>query len=254
MEFDPFFVPRAMAVAMLVATGLVVGSYLNVVVYRLPAGISTVYPGSRCPRCLMPVQPWDNVPVLSYLWLGARCRSCRTTISIRYPLVELLTAFLFLASYWRFSDRPVAIAASCGYSALLVALGLIDWDHRRIPGAWAPIGILLGFGVRSDLGRAELGDAAFAAVAGGIGILVLSKAWKLWAGTEGFGAGDAWFLAMVGVFSGTRGVAAVFVAASTGALIWVGARRLTGRARPFESIPFVTFLSAAALVAHFLEP
>ncbi|MGB9111893.1 MAG: prepilin peptidase, partial [Acidimicrobiales bacterium] len=112
--------------------GLLVGSFLNVVVYRVPRGLSIVRPGSFCPQCAAPIAPWENVPVLSYLLLRGRCRHCGAHIALRYPLLELLTGALFAANAARFGFS-LALPAYTVLAAGLVALGAIDLDHRVLP-------------------------------------------------------------------------------------------------------------------------
>ena len=124
------------------ALGLVVGSFLNVVIHRLPRGESLVRPGSHCPHCDHPVAPWDDVPVLSYLWLWGRCRHCRGRISWRYPAIELLTGVLFASVALRYGATaltPVLLALT----AALIASAAIDFDHRIIPDEISVGGLLL---------------------------------------------------------------------------------------------------------------
>ena len=143
------------------AVGLVIGSFLNVVIHRLPLGQSIVKPGSHCPSCNTAIKPWDNVPVLSYLWLGGRCRQCRVRISPRYPAVELLTGCVFVAIAWRFGASP-ATPVLMLFAAGLIAAALIDLDHRIIPdeislGGLA-VGLVLVPAVQAGSGG-PLGDA-----------------------------------------------------------------------------------------------
>jgi leader peptidase (prepilin peptidase)/N-methyltransferase len=112
--------------------GLIVGSFLNVVIHRLPRDESIIHPSSRCPRCRVPVEWYDNVPLLSYLWLRGRCRSCSMPISARYPAIELLTGLLFLAVTLRFGVSPMT-PIGCAFAAVLVATAAIDFDHQIIP-------------------------------------------------------------------------------------------------------------------------
>ncbi len=112
--------------------GLLIGSFLNVVIYRLPRDESIVHPSSHCPGCRTPVVWYDNVPVLSYLWLRGRCRSCGTPISLRYPAIELLTGLLFLVVALRFGLTPMTLIG-CVFAAALVATAMIDFDHQIIP-------------------------------------------------------------------------------------------------------------------------
>ncbi|MCX5789997.1 MAG: prepilin peptidase, partial [Elusimicrobia bacterium] len=122
-----------MMIAFAFVLGLVVGSFLNVCIHRLPLDESLLRPGSRCPRCRHPIAPYDNIPVLSFLLLRGRCRHCRHPISARYPAVEALTAALFAALAWRWSWRPEWAAAVCAASACLLAIAFIDWDTFLIP-------------------------------------------------------------------------------------------------------------------------
>ncbi len=112
--------------------GLLIGSFLNVVIHRVPMGLSIVSPPSHCPGCREPIAPWDNVPLVSWLWLRGRCRRCSTSISLRYPAVELLTALLFAALAWRFGASAWLVVC-CAFAAALVAAALIDLDHQIIP-------------------------------------------------------------------------------------------------------------------------
>src|SRR5262245_43680310 len=112
--------------------GAAVGSFLNVCIYRLPADESVVRPRSRCPRCATPIAWYDNVPILSWLWLGARCRNCRAAITIRYPLVEAATGALALLAVWKFGLGLEALVAFA-FTATLLLITMIDIDHRFIP-------------------------------------------------------------------------------------------------------------------------
>jgi leader peptidase (prepilin peptidase)/N-methyltransferase len=114
------------------AFGLLVGSFLNVVIHRVPLGESVVTPPSHCPRCDVRIKPWDNVPVLSYLWLRGRCRGCGLRIPLRYPAVELVTGLLFAAIAWRFGPT-LWTPAYCLFAAALVCAAMIDHDHQIIP-------------------------------------------------------------------------------------------------------------------------
>ena len=124
------------------ALGLMIGSFLNVVIYRLPRDESLVSPGSHCPGCGAAVAWYDNVPVLAYLWLRGRCRRCGAGISWRYPAVELLVGALFLAIAWRFGLQPMTLL-SCAFAAALVAAAVIDFDHQIIPDEISLGGLLL---------------------------------------------------------------------------------------------------------------
>ena len=140
-------IPPQFYIGASLALGLIIGSFLNVVIYRLPRGESLVRPGSRCPTCGHAVAPFDNVPVLSYLWLRGRCRSCRSRISLRYPIVELVTGLLFAAVALRYGLSPMTLVLQC-FAAALIAAAMIDFDHRIIPDEIS-VGGLVGFSDKS---------------------------------------------------------------------------------------------------------
>ena len=238
--------------------GLVTGSYLNVVIHRLPRRTSTVLPRSRCPECGAPIRPLDNVPVVSWLALRGRCRDCGRPISPRYPLVEAGTAVLFVLSAERFGPSPAALVAAV-LCALLVALAAIDVEHLLLPDRLTLPGIALGVALQPVTGWA---GAGWRGVAGGLfgaalGAGVLLAAYGLWwllRREEGLGLGDVKMLAMIGAFLGWRGVAVgLFVGAAVGALVGLSAMAL-GRAGLRSKLPFGAFLALGALVALFAGP
>src|SRR5688572_9585573 len=156
-------VPLRVWVVVAFTFGLIVGSFLNVVIHRLPRDESIVHPSSHCPLCQTPVRWYDNVPLLSYLWLRGRCRGCSAPISLRYPLVELLTGFLFAAVALRFGPVPMTVVG-CAFAAALVATAAIDFDHQIIPDEISLGGLavaLVAVPVTSWLGGTPL-DAAIA--------------------------------------------------------------------------------------------
>jgi len=238
--------------------GLIVGSYLNVVIYRLPLGISTVLPRSRCPGCGAAIRAWDNVPVVSFLLLGGRCRNCGVSISWRYPLIEAATAALFLASFLRFGislEAPVAAL----FCALMVALAMIDFDHMILPDAITWPAIALGILLQPFVSWARLWPGPWGAVAGavlgallGAGILLgVWLAWYLVRREEGMGLGDVKMLAAIGAFLGWKGVlVSLFSASLSGAVVGVALMALGGLGAKAK-LPFGTFLAVGALVALF---
>ncbi len=230
--------------------GLIVGSYLNVVIHRVPRRQSTVLPRSRCPACGGAIRALDNLPVVSWLLLRGRCRRCGAPISARYPLVEALTALLFWASFARFGLSWTALAAA-GFCALLVALAGIDYDHYTLPdrltlpgiavglalSSWAPFG-----GWRAALAGAALGGGLLVAVWGG---------WYLLRGEHGIGLGDAKMLAMIGAFLGWKGMLVAFVAATAaGAAVGVAAIA-AGRTGRRGKLPFGVFLALGGVIGLF---
>jgi leader peptidase (prepilin peptidase)/N-methyltransferase len=238
--------------------GLIVGSYLNVVIYRVPLGISTVLPRSRCPQCGAAIRAVDNVPVLSFLLLRGRCRRCGARISWRYPAVEAATAALFLACFLRFGislETPVAAL----FTALLLALAMIDYDHMILPDVLTWPGIVLGILLQPLVPWARLWDGPWGAVAGavlgallGSGVLLaVWVAWYLWRHEEGMGLGDVKMLALIGAFLGWQGVlVALFFAALLGAV--VGLTLMAVRGLDFKAkLPFGVFLALGGLIALF---
>lgn len=238
--------------------GLIVGSYLNVVIYRLPRGISTVTPRSRCPECGAAIRAVDNVPVVSYLLLGGRCRACRARISWRYPLLEAATSGLFLASFLRFGVSFEAPAAAL-FCALMMALAMIDFDHMILPDRLTWPAIALGILLQPFLSWARLWDGPWGAMAGatlgallGAGILLaVWAAWYLIRREEGMGLGDAKMLAAIGAFLGWKGVlVSLFFAALSGSVVGLGLMAWSGLGGKTR-LPFGTFLALGGLIALF---
>jgi leader peptidase (prepilin peptidase) / N-methyltransferase len=238
--------------------GLIAGSYLNVVIYRLPRGLSTVAPRSRCPGCDALILPYDNVPLLSFLLLRGRCRRCGTPISWRYPLIEATTGLLFIACFARFGATVEAVAAAL-FCCLMVALAAIDVEHLILPDRITWPGIAVGIALQPWLGWARRGPTPLAALAGGVlgaavGAGVLLAIWAAWYALrreEGMGLGDAKMLSLIGAFLGWRGaLLALFLAALSGAVVGL-ALLARGRAGMRSKLPFGAFLALGGLVALF---
>lgn len=243
------------------AFGASVGSFLNVVIYRLPAGLSVLWPPSRCPKCLNRLKPYHNVPVFGWLWLKGRCHFCKTKISSRYPLVESFTGLIFLAVFWVFQFSPLTIGywAFCSW---LLALSMIDFDTMTLPNPLTKSGLVAGvvfhivLGLLSDnasisvakhlmtsIGGATLGLWLFDGIAI-LGSIILKKA--------AMGAGDGKLAAMMGAWLGWRYLLlATFMACSIGAVIGIGGILLLGRTRD-QKIPFGPFLALGALITLFV--
>lgn len=238
--------------------GLIVGSYLNVVIYRLPRGISTVLPRSRCPECGAAIRPFDNLPLLSFLLLGGRCRACRERISWRYPLVEAVTAALFVACFLRFGISLEAPAAAL-FGSLMLALAVIDLDHMILPDRLTYPGIVLGILLQPLLPWARLWDGPWGALAGGaLGALLggglLIAVWLAWyfiRHEEGLGLGDVKMLAAIGAFLGWKGaLVALFFAALSGAAVGL-VLMAWGGLQAKSKLPFGAFLAIGGIVALF---
>ena len=235
------------------AVGLIVGSYLNVVIHRLPREESTVLPRSRCPSCGGLIRPLDNVPLLSYLALRGRCRACGARISWRYPFVEALTAVLLVLCIEAFGPTWRALVAAV-FCCLLVALAGIDLEHFLLPDVLTLPGLLLGLAVSWPAPWIRWQDAALGALLGGGGLWLLGKAWYLLRHEEGLGFGDVKMLAMVGAFLGWQGVVVtVLLASASGAALGL-ALVASGRLELGSRLPFGVFLSAGGVVALFAGP
>jgi leader peptidase (prepilin peptidase)/N-methyltransferase len=230
--------------------GAIIGSFLNVVILRLPEGRSLVRPRSRCPGCGAPVVWYDNVPIVSYAWLGGRCRACRERISARYPLVEGLTAALFGYSVHRF-ELTIDLAAALVLLSALVAITFIDLDHRIIPNEISlpgvPVGLVLG-SLRPAVGPL---DAILGALLGGGVLFVIAYGYEKLRRREGMGMGDVKLLALIGAFLGWHGVLVTLLVSSTAGSL-VGLAAMIRRRETLQlAIPFGPFLALGAAVHLF---
>jgi len=229
--------------------GLLVGSFLNVVAWRLPRGESLVAPGSRCPGCASPVRPWDNVPVLSWLALGGRCRDCRAPISARYPLVEALTGALAVGVVLT-QDGTGALLLGLVLVALLVPIALIDLDVRLIPDRLTGPGALaaVAIGLATDPGGVP--EQLLAGLGAG-GFLLAAALAK----PGGMGMGDVKLAALLGLFLGREAGVALLVALVAGSLLgaFVIARRGVAEGRKVK-VPFGPFLALGGVVALYFGP
>ena len=233
-----------------VLVGLVVGSYLNVVVHRLPLGLSTVKPASACPQCQEPIAAFDNIPVLSYLWLKGRCRSCKVRIPLRYPLLELAMAGLSVACVMVFGWQLQAIPAAL-FCTLIVSLGLIDIGHLLLPDKLTLPGIMVGLALQPWIDDVSFLEAVVGALVGAGLLILLINFWYWIRQEEGMGLGDVNLMALIGAFLGWKGVVlALFVGALAGALFGL-ALMAAGRLKLASKLPFGTFLAIGALIALF---
>jgi leader peptidase (prepilin peptidase)/N-methyltransferase len=242
--------PGWFAIAVAAAYGLVFGSFLNVVVHRLPRGMSLVRPGSHCPACGAPIRWFDNVPVLSFLLLRGRCRACGAPISFRYPLVELASGCLAAAVVARFGLTSQGVEAML-LVMLLLPLGFIDLEHHLLPDVLTLPGIVLGLAGSLVGGLAAPLDAVIGAVVGAAVPYAVIVVYRRLRGVEGMGLGDVKLLAMIGAFLGWRGVLLTLgLAATAGALLGLALIGL-GKGRRDTELPFGTFLAGAAAVVLF---
>jgi len=231
------------------ALGLVIGSFLNVCIGRLPAGESVVSPGSRCPSCRKAIVWYDNVPVLSYLVLGARCRNCRAPISARYPATEAITAALFVVQAMVVpASEPILLAQRLLLTAILIVLFGTDLETQRLPNVITLPGIVIG-AIFSLFVLPGIVDSLAGIALGASVLLAIRWGWKAATGVDGMGLGDVKMLAMVGAFLGWKNVIVVlFLSSVVGAVVGIALTALRGRSMT-ERIPFGTFIALAAFVA-----
>jgi leader peptidase (prepilin peptidase) / N-methyltransferase len=231
-----------------VAFGLVWGSFLNVVIHRLPRGQSLIWPPSSCPKCRARLKPYDNIPLLSFLLLRGKCRSCGLKISPVYPLVEALTAVCFLLVQGRFGFSA-HFFASCLFTSALIGLCFIDLAHQILPDEITLPGLALALvysAFRPDLG---LRQALIGAVAGAGFLLLIYGLYWLLRKKEGLGMGDVTMMLLVGAYLGwVNAFLTLLLASFSGALIGVFLMSCRKKNLQF-ALPFGTFLAPAAFVA-----
>jgi leader peptidase (prepilin peptidase)/N-methyltransferase len=250
--------------------GICVGSFLNVVIHRLPLmlernwrkesadllgvkmesvaeALSLASPGSRCPHCKRAIRWHENLPVISYLALRGRCAGCRAPISARYPAIEIATGVLFGLVGWRFGATPVALLW-CAFVATLVALAAIDWDTTLLPdGITLPL-LWSGLVASAAGWTIDLSNALWGAVAGYLSLWSIYWIFKLVTGKEGMGFGDFKLLAALGAWLGVKMLLPIVLAASLiGAVVGI-AMKLSAALREGRYVPFGPFLAGAALV------
>lgn len=237
--------------AALALFGAVIGSFLNVVIHRLPQRISLKSPPSRCPRCEAPVAPRDNVPILSWLLLRGRCRSCHEPISVRYPVVEGLTAALFAVAGVTVTN-PVALPFTLAFVAAMVVVTFIDLDHMIIPDSITIPGTVLGLAAAFLGAAVEPKQAVIGVLVGAGGLLAVAMGYRAATGRDGLGGGDVKLLGMVGAFLGPAGAFLTIMIGSIAGTIYACLFLLrAGEGRTAE-LPFGTFLAPGAVVVLFL--
>lgn len=271
MQLTPWFDATIFAVL-----GLLIGSFLNVVIYRLPLMLEAQWkaeyadlsgtemapvekfnlalPGSKCPKCGHQIRWFENIPVLSYLFLRAKCAGCATPISLRYPVVELTTGALFFYCAWKWGISPAAVIWS-GFSASLLAMALIDWDTTLLPDdmtlplLWA--GLIAAALQWTPTG---LSAAVWGAVAGYLSLWLVYWGFKLITGKEGMGFGDFKLFAALGAWFGWQALVPIILMASViGAVVGI-AMKFSSGLRPGGYVPFGPFLAGAGLTAMIFGP
>jgi len=256
---------------LVVLFGLIIGSFLNVCIVRIPVGKSIVMPASACPTCGAAVRPYDNIPVVSYVVLGGECRSCKTRISPIYPVVELLTGFLFWACYHAFG-LTFEGAKWAAFSAILIVLVFTDLRDRILPDVvnftGLGIGLALSFFSAPTDGTAmwvakrlfdypppapviSFVDAAFGAILGGGVLWLVGILYFRMRGREGMGLGDVKMMLMVGAFLGAkRTLLTILTGSVLGSVLGIVFILAKRKEKDYE-LPFGTFLGMAAVLVMF---
>lgn len=265
---DAIGIPFSLVVLTTTLLGALIGSFLNVVIHRVPREESIVFPNSRCPQCNTAIRPYDNIPVLSYLWLRGRCRACRAPIAIRYPAVELLTAILF-ALVCLHTGFTLALPFNLVFVAALLALIFIDAEHMILPNVITYPGIafafvaravvpnLYGIGMLTDGALAgwpvwaqSLAGAAIGALVGGGSLWLVGWLWERLRGVEAMGLGDVKMMFMVGAFLGwPLTVLTIFLGVLTGSIVGISLMLRRGERDMKMLLPFGIFLGLGAIIS-----
>src|SRR5947209_4546584 len=253
--------PFAFFVAAAAVLGAIIGSFLNVVIHRVPREESIAFPASRCPACGTAIRPYDNIPVVSWAILRGRCRSCRAPVSARYPAVELLTAALFALTFCLRSGLTLAFAAA------VLALVFIDAEHMILPNVITYPGIIVAlvaralvpnlYGVASFGAQAHVpawllsvGGAVLGALVGGGFLWLVGWLWERVRGVEAMGLGDVKMMFMVGAYLGwPLTLLAIFLGVLSGSLAGVGLMLKRGRRDMQMLLPFGIFLGVGSLIS-----
>jgi leader peptidase (prepilin peptidase)/N-methyltransferase len=231
--------------------GLTIGSFLNVCIFRIPASKSIVRPGSMCPGCSNSIKYYDNIPVISYIFLGGKCRKCKMPISFRYPLVELISGLTALALFMKFGLSYEGLAYFTFISALIV-ITFIDIDHRIIPDVISLPGIPIGFLMASFLiPSISWKESLIGILAGGGSLLAVAWIYNHITKKEGMGGGDIKLLAMIGAFIGLKGVLfTIFAASAAGTIAGIAVMLKTQKGMKL-AVPFGPFLSIGTILYIF---
>jgi leader peptidase (prepilin peptidase)/N-methyltransferase len=274
LPLDFNLVPLTFVYIFIGVCGAIIGSFLNVVIHRLPREESIVLPSSRCPSCGGAIAFYDNVPVLSYLLIGGRCRSCKTHISARYPAVEVLTGLLFVAVAWH-DGLTLALPFDLIFVAAITALVFIDAEHMILPNAITYPGIVFSIVARlaipfltgvphfddlpmllngplagMPLWAASLIGAGLGALIGGGSLWLMGWTWEKLRGIEAMGLGDVKMMFMVGAYLGWRlTILNIFIGVLSGSLIGMVLMARQGKRNMQMLLPFGVFLGIGAIAA-----
>lgn len=228
------------------ALGALVGSFLNVVIYRLPRSESLVKPRSRCPHCQHTIAAYDNIPIISWLLLRGRCRSCGGCIAKRYLIVELATALLFAALIATTGPKQ-GLWLGLPFLALMVAVAAIDIEHRIVPNKLLAAASVWGLGASLLIQRGALPEQLLAAVCAGGLLLIAALAYP-----AGMGIGDVKLAAVMGLYLGRAVAPALLAAFAVGAAVGIAIIVREGRSARKKALPFAPFLALGGIVAEFV--
>ena len=266
--------PDAIGCVFVTILGAIVGSFLNVVIHRVPNEQSIVFPSSTCPRCQTSIKPYDNIPVLSWLMLGGKCRACKAPISFRYPAVEILTAATFFLVYWRTDLTPI-LPVYLAFAAAMIALVFIDAEHMILPNVITYPMFAIAMFVRIVFPLAfsqnffsdtlhwpatylegqpawlvSLFGAIVGALVGGGSLWLVGAIWKLLRGVDAMGLGDVKMMLGVGALLGWRlALLAIFLGAFSGSIIGLAIVTKQKDKDLQAQIPFGIFLGTGSLLA-----
>jgi len=244
--------PLAVEVAAAGILGAVVGSFLNVVIFRLPLGNSVVWPGSVCATCSRPLAWYENIPIASFLVLRARCRTCGSPISWRYPIVEAVTAAMFAILYWLLGPSLLFISRAV-FASALVALFAIDLEHYLLPDAITLPGIVAGF-IFSLFTEPGWLASLIGILAGGGVLWGVAEAYYRIRHEDGLGFGDVKMLGMIGAFLGWKLMLLTLLFGSVGGSVIGVVLIISGRGDMKYKLPFGTFLALGAASAMIVGP
>lgn len=239
-----------MLIVVSIIFGAMVGSFLNVCIHRLPKEESIVRPGSHCPKCKTPIRFYDNIPLLSYLLLGGKCRHCKAPISIQYPIVEAITA---LSSFFLFITFGVSLSFFYYFSfvAALIAITVIDLYHQIIPDVISLPGIVIGLLGSLVIPQITFWSSLIGVISGGGSLFLVATVYQWLFKREGMGGGDVKLLAMIGAFLGWKAVILTILLSSfIGSIIGITVMLIKGKDFKY-AIPFGPFLALGAVISLF---
>lgn len=246
-----------------IAIGACIGSFLNVVIYRVPAGLSVVHPPSRCPHCLRQLAPRDNIPIIGWFLIKGKCRYCHSPVSWRYPAIEGLTSFLFwsVAAYFGTSQSPLILVFYVLFLSWLLALSMIDFDTMTLPNSLTQSGLVLGLVYQGSLAfinssdRANFANHLLFGIGGavmGIWLLdIMRLAGRFFLQKEAMGGGDPKLAAMIGMWLGWQNLLlTILLASAIGTLVGLTAL-LVSKIGKQQPIPFGPFLAIGGVISLF---